>query len=427
MEIQIGLLGLGTVGGGVYRLLAERQDSIARTCGVIPRISKVLVRDPQRTRHLEIDDKLLTTDPAEILEDDRIGLVIELIGGTEPAHTYVKKALKHGKHVVLANKELIARYGTSLLSTASARSRHLLFEAAVAGGIPIIRILRESLVGDRILALQGIVNGTTNYILTRMSQDEMPFAQALEEAQRKGYAEADPGYDILGVDAMYKLAILMGLGFHTRVRVADLPYQGIDKVHLQDIRYARDLGYAVKLLAHARDVDGELYGGVAPCLVPTSHPLASVMENFNAIWVHGEWSGDLMFYGQGAGGRPTATAVVSDVIKVMSHLSNGNNDQGRVHYREPEKRLVHRLEELPARHYLRLRVQDQPGVLASIAMIFAREKVSFLSVLQTSHGEPVVDVVFMTHSASGRQMARALEKVTLLPSVDEVAAAYRVI
>jgi homoserine dehydrogenase len=283
--------------------------------------------------------------------------------------------------------------------------------------------MRESLNADRIQSLQGIVNGTTNYILSRMAVEGLSFSAALKEAQAKGYAEADPGNDVQGVDAMYKLAILIAMGFGTPVDVSALAHQGIDRLQATDIQYARDLGYVVKLIAEARD-DGTIHAGVEPCLVPQGHPLAAVMSNFNAVLVRGEWAGDLMFYGQGAGAHPTATAVVSDIMQVCQAIAEGNRVVWPGGYWKQAPRPVRPLAEHKNRYYLRLQVADKPGVLASVAHIFGEEGVSFQSVLQKSHGEDPVDVVFMTHEASGKAIEEATRK---LSHHGTVAAIYRVI
>ncbi len=425
MDIQIGLLGLGTVGTGVYQLLEQHGDRIAEQCGgARPRVRKVLVRDPRRNRNLVVDPGVLTQDASAILDDPDVKIVIELMGGTDPAGRYVETALSRGKHVVTANKELVARQGPALLSLAQSKELALLFEAAVTGGIPILRAVRESLNADRIVSLRGIVNGTTNYILTRMTRDRLDFAEALQGAQDKGYAEPDPTNDVQGVDAMYKLAILVSMAFGTPVDIAGLDHRGIADVHLTDIEYARDLGFVVKLLAEAREEDGAIFAGVGPCMVTSTHPLASVLDNFNAVLVSGAWAGDLMFYGQGAGSRPTATAVVSDLIEVCQNIAAGNRHAWHGGYWKQTSKTVLPLWQQKDRYYLRLRVPDRPGVLASIATLFAEEGVSFHSVLQKSHGEDPVDLVLMTHAVSGKAIRKATER---LRGTHEVAAAYRVI
>jgi homoserine dehydrogenase len=424
-EVGIGLIGLGTVGAGVYRLLGERRDRIAATTGVRPQVRGILVRDRNKKR-LGVDKSLFVDSFEQMLADPSIKVIVEVMGGQDPAFQYASDALSAGKHVVMANKELMATHGDALLKAARRKGVDLLFEAAVAGGIPIIRAMRESLSGDRVRSVQGIINGTTNYIVTRMSDDGLHFSRALKDAQLHGYAEADPSNDVDGVDAAYKLAILSSIAFRTRVRVKDIWREGIRNLHQEDIEYGRDLGYTVKLLAEAHDHDEDgVELSVAPTMIPHRHPLASVKDAFNAVLVHAEWAGELMFYGQGAGQRPTASAVVSDVVRVLQHIATGNT--GHVPPPARERRGVRRPGERRSRFYLRLRVVDVPGVLAAVAMIFSREEISLHYVIQKGlvQGD-LVDVVFLTHEAQEKNMRRAVTKFGLLPSVREVAAVLRV-
>ncbi|MBM3464038.1 MAG: homoserine dehydrogenase [Armatimonadetes bacterium] len=423
-DVAIGLLGLGTVGMGVYRLLQERQERITAAVGVRPVVKKILVRDRSRAR-LGIDDGLLANSFEEIANDRDIQLVVEVVGGRDPAFRYAKETLSGGKHLVMANKELLATRGEELLRIARRRNVDLLFEAAVAGGIPIIRAMHESLSGDKVQRIQGIINGTTNYIITRMTDEGQAYARALKDAQLHGYAEADPTNDVDGIDAAYKLAILAGIAYRTNVRMKDVHHEGIRNLHPEDIEYSRELGYVVKLLAEASDRDGALELSVAPSLIPLKHPLAAVKDAFNAVLVRAEWAGELMFYGAGAGQRPTASAVVADIVKVLHHIQTGS--VGTLPTPPSEQRAVRRLDEREARFYLRLRVADEPGVLAAVALILARENISVQCVIQKGrHADDVVDVVFLTHEALERNMRRALQKFRLLPAVREVAAMLRV-
>lgn len=423
-EVAIGLLGLGTVGTGVYRLIEERADQLAAQLGVRPRVKKILVRDRAKPR-LGIDPSLFAASFEEIATDPDIELVVEVMGGRDPALRYAREIMASGKHLVMANKELLATHGETLYKEARKRGVDLLFEAAVAGGIPIIRAMQESLSGDRVIRVQGIINGTTNYIVTRMTQDGMHFSRALKDAQLKGYAEADPSSDIDGFDAAYKLAVLASIAFHSQVRVADVACEGIRALHPQDIEYARDLGFVVKLLAEGYDRDEALELSVMPTLIPASHPLASVSDAFNAVLVEGEWSGELMFYGQGAGQRPTASAVMADVVRVLRDIRADHVTEAPSPSRA--RRAVRKLDDRVSRFYLRLQVMEEPGVLAAVSLIMARESISLQSVIQKGRtDDDVVEMVFLTHEALERSMRRALAKLRLLPVVRDVAAVLRV-
>ena len=423
-DVSIGLLGLGTVGSGVYRLIEERADQLAAQIGVRPRVKRVLVRDRSKPR-LGIDPSRLAATFDEIVNDPEIELVVEVMGGRDPALRYARDTLAAGKHLVMANKELLATHGETLYKEARRHGVDLLFEAAVAGGIPIIRAMQESLSGDRVTRIQGIINGTTNFIVTRMTQDGMHFARALKDAQLKGYAEADPSSDIDGLDAAYKLAVLSSIAFHAQLRVADVACEGIRNLHPQDIEYARDLGLMVKLLAEGYERDDCLELSVMPTLIPLSHPLASVSDAFNAVLVEGEWSGELMFYGQGAGQRPTASAVMGDVVRVLRDIRARHVTEAPGPHRT--RRAVRKLDDRTSRFYMRLQVVDEPGVLAAVALIMAREQISVQSVIQKGRSDDaVVEMVFLTHAALERNMRRAIAKLRLLPSVRDVAALLRV-
>lgn len=423
-KVAIGLLGLGTVGTGVYRLIEERRERIAASLGVCPVVKHILVRDPAKAR-LGIDEHLYTGSFDDILNDPEIELVVEVIGGNDPAFRFARETLGRGKHLVMANKELLATHGEALYRAARRQGVDLLFEAAVCGGIPIIRTIQESLSGDRVVRVQGIINGTTNYIITRMTDDGMHFSRALKDAQLKGYAEADPTNDIDGRDAAFKLAILASIAFHTQTRVQDVHCEGVRHLHPQDIEYGRELGFAVKLLAEGYDREGGLELSVMPAMIPFSHPLASVKDAFNAVLLEAEWAGELMFYGQGAGQRPTASAVMADIVRVLQDIQKNNNTVVPGEHRT--RRAVRRLDDRTSRFYLRLQVVDKPGVLAAVAMIMAREDISLQYVIQKGRSDDdVVDLVFLTHHALERSMRRAVAKLRLLPAVRDVAAILRV-
>ena len=321
-KISAALLGAGTVGGGVYRLLKKRKDEMPFKIQAELEISRVLVRNPGKKRE-GIPQEILTDDWEGILKDPKIRIVIELMGGIEPARTYILQALEAGKHVVTANKDLMAAHGRELMDAAQRHHCDLQFEAAVGGGIPIIRPLKECLAGNEITEVMGIVNGTTNYILTRMTEDGMDFAEALKKAQELGFAEADPTSDIEGLDAGRKMAILASIAFHSRVTFQDVDVKGITKITAKDIQYAKEFGYTLKLLGVARNTDGEMEVGVFPMMIPSSHPLAHVKDAFNAVFVHGDAVDDAMFQGKGAGEMPTASAVMGDLIAVARNMQYG--------------------------------------------------------------------------------------------------------
>ncbi len=385
-RIQAALLGAGTVGGGVYRLLQMRKEEMPFKVQAELEISRVLVRDASKKRD-GIPQEVLTEDWNGILEDPEIRIVIELMGGIEPARTYILQALEAGKHVVTANKDLMAEYGRELMEAAERRHCDLQFEAAVAGGIPIIRPLKECLAGNEITEVMGIVNGTTNYILTRMTEDGMDFADALKKAQELGFAEADPTSDIEGLDAGRKMAILASIAFHSRVTFSDVDVKGITRITAKDIQYAKEFGYTLKLLGVARNTDGEMEVGVFPMMIPSSHPLAHVKDAFNAVFVHGDAVDDAMFQGKGAGELPTASAVMGDIIAVARNMQY--QCCGRIGcscYRDlPMKSSG----ESRHRYFLRLIVEDRTGILAGVAGVLGNNYVSINQVIQ----KPAVDGV----------------------------------
>ncbi|NLC51239.1 MAG: homoserine dehydrogenase, partial [Firmicutes bacterium] len=323
---NIGLLGLGTVGTGVVKILQKNGERITTKAGSTLRLKKVLVRDPNKSRDVELEPGVLTDNPQEVLNDEEIDLVVEVMGGIEPAREYIRKALQNGKYVVTANKDLIAQYGSELFRLAKEKKCNIYYEASVGGGIPLIRPLKHCLAANRITRLMGILNGTTNYILTKMSLEGMDYAAALSEAQAKGFAEADPSNDLEGKDAAYKLAILSSLAFSTQVSMENLQVEGITGVTQRDILYAKELGYVIKLLAVGEDRGDGLSMGVHPTLVPDTHPLTSVYYEFNALFVEGDAVGEVMFYGPGAGELPTGSAVVADIIDAARAINHAVED-----------------------------------------------------------------------------------------------------
>lgn len=409
--IKLGMLGLGTVGSSVVKVLQANASDIASRAGAELAIVKILVRDPDRPRPVQLPRDILTTNPEDILDNPEIQVVVELVGGLEPARGFILRALRNGKHVVTANKEVMAEYGKEIFHEAESHNCSVYFEASVGGGIPIIRALKESLGANRIRSILGIINGTTNYILTRMSHDGRDFAGALHEAREKGFAEADPSADIEGHDAARKLAILASIAFNARVQGHDVSVEGISRITPEDLEYARELGYVVKLLAIAKEEGGELEVRVHPTFIPLQHPLAYVNDQFNAIWVYGDAVGETMFYGHGAGGLPTASAVLGDLIAVtrnILHVEPGLNCTCFHQY------PIKPLSEITSKFYVRLEVADQPGVLAQVAGILGNEGVSLYSVIQKRRRGDRAEIVFLTHEVKEKNLRTAMERIEQL-------------
>tara|TARA_B100000315_G_scaffold259040_1_gene313331 strand:- start:3952 stop:5298 length:1347 start_codon:yes stop_codon:yes gene_type:complete len=432
-EINVGLMGLGVVGGGVAATLLDRSETIRGKIGRPVKLKKVLVRDLAKTRNSALPPSLLTTDPEEILSDPDIHVLVEVIGGTKPAAGYLKAGLSAGKHVVTANKEVMAKHGPELLSLARRNRVNLLFEASVCGGIPIVGCLMNELVANDVCSVRGIINGTTNYILTRMAHHGTDFGQALKEAQERGYAEADPTNDVEGIDAVYKLAILASLAFHLPFNPEDVYRQGISSLEQQDFRYAQELGYAIKSLAIATLEDGAIQARVHPALVPLGHMLAKVDGVYNAVEVEGSLCGKVLFHGMGAGREPTTSAVVGDVIEVARRMTllpgqpaNGSpqaDEEAPLAAVPPggegEAWSVESIDGLMRKYYLRLRVADQPGVLAQIARLLGDGEISLASVLQkdTNPADQTAEIVITTHPAREASVQEALRSMANLEVV----------
>ena len=420
--IRIGMLGCGTVGAATIRLLHDHADDIAMRAGCRVQVTRVAVRDPGRQRDVPLPPDAFTTDGLSIVDDPAIDVVCELIGGIEPAKGLLLRALSNGKPVVTANKEMLATEGKDLFDAADAAGLDLLFEASVAGGIPLIRPLKESLAGERVGRLLGIVNGTTNYILTQMSEHGSSFDEALAEAQRLGYAETDPTADVDGSDAAAKCAILASIAFNSRVVASDVYREGITGVTSVDIDDARRMGYVVKLLAIAELEGGEISARVHPAMIPEGHPLASVRDAFNAVFVEGERIGQLMFYGPGAGGDPTATAVVGDLVTTARNRVTGGRAMGCTCVLE---RRIRPMDDTRGQYYLNLHVADRPGVLAEIAGDFGHNGVSIERVWQEGSGDEAT-LVFITHRAQEGALQKTLQELRESPAVRSVASVLRV-
>jgi homoserine dehydrogenase len=420
--VRVGLLGCGNVGAAVIRMLHDHADEIELRAGCRVEVTRVAVRDPDRPRDVPLPPEAFTTDADGLVTSADVDLVCELIGGVEPARTLILRALGAGKPVVTANKELVADHGLELFEAADAAGLDLSFEAAVAGGIPLIRPLQESLAGERIRRMLGIVNGTTNYILTQMSDHGSSFEDALAEAQRLGYAEADPTADVEGHDAAAKCAILASIAFDTRVVAGDVFREGIARVTAQDIVDARRMGYVVKLLAIVELQDEAITARVHPAMIPASHPLASVRDAFNAVFIEGEKVGQLMFYGRGAGGDPTAVSVVGDLVSVARHLTSGGRGVG---WTNALDRRIRSMDDTTGQYYLNLHVEDRPGVLAEIADHFGRNGVSIERVWQEGSGDEAT-LVFITHRAQEGAFQKTLQELRELPAVRAVQSLLRV-
>lgn len=424
--MRVGVLGCGNVGAALVQLIEQRGTEIAARTGITLEVSRVAVRSLTRTRPIHLGEDVLTRDAAEVVADPDIDVIVEVIGGIEPARELILAALAAGKPVITANKELLANHGAELFAAASAAGVDLLFEAAVAGGIPILRPLRESLVGEDVRRIMGIVNGTTNFILTRMSEEGTGYAEALAEAQQLGYAERDPTADVEGYDAGAKAAILASLAFGAKVVAGDVYHEGISNITPADIAFARRLGFVIKLLAVAELVAGpegdEVAVRVHPAMVPEHHPLAGVRDSFNAVFVEGAAVGDLMFYGRGAGGNPTGSAVLGDLVDAAQNLRK------RTHADLPAlvRRPVRPIDELRSSYYVNLDVVDRPGVLRAVAEAFERHAVSIKSLEQEGVGADA-RLVFITHEAREADVQATLEDLRGLDVIHRITSVLRVI
>ncbi len=423
MSVRIGLLGCGIVGGATARILEVHAAELQQRAGTAIELRKVAVRSLSKPRPVDLPADMWTTDPWEVVKDPEIDVVVEVIGGIEPAKDLILEAFSNGKHVVTANKELLANLGKEVMDAAEASGKDLLFEASVGGGIPIIRPMKESLAGDRVRRVMGIVNGTTNFILTRMSDTGMTFAEALAEADSLGYTEMDPSADIEGFDAASKLAILSSLAFNARVIAGDVAREGISRVTPADISAAHELGYEVKLLAVAEMDDGAVSARVHPAMLPKTHPLASVRDVYNAVFVEGEQTGELMFFGRGAGGGPTGSAVVGDIVEIARNIRNGARGIGCTCYHSAAR--IRPMDEAKVRYYVVLSVTDQPGVLASVAGVFASNEVSIASVRQEGAGDEAT-LMLITHTATEGAHRATFVQLGELSTVRSIMSSMRV-
>jgi len=425
-DIGIGLLGLGTVGSGVAKVLVTKADSLAEQAGLPLILRKVAERDVNKRRSAKLSPNVLTGSPEEVISHPEVDIVIELIGGEHPAKEYIEQAITNGKHVVTANKEVIAKYGYELFSLAGKHNTDLRYEASVGSGIPLISPFQQELAANKIWAIHAILNGTTNYILTRMAQEGLDFASTLKQAQELGYAEADPANDIEGRDTAYKLVILSNLAFRTKFVPQDVYCEGIANIAARDFLYAREFGYAIKLLAIAKRDDDEVEMRVHPVFIPRDSQLAKVDGVYNAVEVETDLAGKLVFYGEGAGSLRASSAIVADVLAIARNIYNGVNNV-------PEPRLDQRvtvrpMSDIKTRYYLRLNAPDRPGVLAQISQVLGDNSISISSVIQKEIDltAQTAIIVIMTYPAEEKRVRKALKQLKQLPVVNEVSNSIRV-
>ncbi len=421
-RIGLGLLGCGTVGSEVARLIARDHGDLSARSGASLELIKVGVKDSSKDRP-SVEKSLLTTDLGSVVTDPKVSIVIEVMGGIEPARSLILQALEAKKSVVTANKALLAKHGAEIFAAARANGVDLYYEAAVGGAIPIVRPLRESIVGDSVTKVMGIVNGTTNYILTKMDEEGAEYETVLKEAQRLGFAEADPTADVEGHDAAAKIAILASLAFHTQVRIDDVHAEGISSLSKRDIEIAQAIDHVIKLLAIAEVTEeGKVSARVHPTLVPRHHPLAAVRNAFNAVFVEAKSAGELMFYGRGAGGAPTASAILGDVVAIARHISFGGVGSRESDYADLP---IATIDQVKTRYLIRLDVADRSGVLAAVAQTFATHRVSIQTVRQSGRGDDA-ELVIMTHTATDQDLAATVKDLAGLEIVKKVESVLRV-
>ena len=424
--IGIGLLGLGVIGGGVARALTERAEALADVAGSPLHLRRIAEKDLARTRASGMDPELFTTDPAEVVSDPEVDIVIEMLGGEHPAMELINDALDQGKYVVTSNKEVMAKHFPEFVSRAESKGVDILYEASVGGGIPLIAPFKRDLLANEISTIFAIINGTTNYILTRMATEGLDFSSALKQAQELGYAEADPTNDIEGIDAAYKLTILATLAFNVEVRPEEVHHEGISRLSARDFRYARELGYEIKLLAIAKEKDGAVEARVHPVFLPQDLLLAKVDGVYNAVQVEGDLVGRVLFYGQGAGPSATSSAVIADVIDIAQRINRGVSVTPTLRL-DPSKRVMP-ISEIETRYYLRMLTVDRPGVLAKISKVMADNSISISSVIQKESdvANDVAEIVLMTYPAGEQAMQQAMDEISRLDVMKEIANFVRV-
>ena len=422
-KIRVAILGSGTVGTGVYKIIQNQKDEFPHKIGSELEVAKILVRNINKQRE-GIPSEILTDKWADIINDESIGIVIEVMGGIEPAKTYISEALANGKHVVTANKDLMAEHGHELLDIAAEHNCDLLFEAAVAGGIPIIRPIKQCLAANKITEIMGIINGTTNFILTKMTEEGMEFEDALKLATELGYAEADPTADIEGLDAGRKIAILASIAFNSRVSFSDVYTEGISKITAKDIKYAKELGCVIKLIATAKNTETGIEVRVTPMFIPVSHPLASVNDSFNAVFVHGDALGDAMFYGRGAGELPTASAVMGDVIDVCRNtVYNCNGRIGCTCYKNIP---IKSMDNIESKYFVSTLLENKSGTLGAVANTFAGNNASIDQMVQKNKIGNNAEVLFIIDNVKEKLFLRSIKELSAMHYVKEISSIIRV-
>ncbi len=416
--INIGIIGFGTVGTGTAKILLKNRSLLKDRTGIDINLRRIADIDIKRGRGIKLPKGILTTDAEEIINDPDIHIIVELIGGTTIAREFILKAIKNGKHIVTANKALLATYGNEIFGNAQKANVEIGFEASVAGGIPIIKVIREGLVANRIKAVYGIINGTTNYILTKMTEEKVEFAEVLKEAQRLGYAEADPTYDIEGIDSAHKLAILASLSYGSRFSIKDVYREGISWISPMDIEFARELGYKLKLLAIAKETDNKVELRVHPTMIPEEYLISKVDGVYNAIYVEGDAVGSTLYYGRGAGDMPTGSAVVSDIVDIARNIVNKSIGRIPGMSKSAKMKNLMKMDDVLSMYYFRFSALDKPGVLSKISGILGKYNISIASVIQKGrHERRAVPLVVLTHKAREKDVVRAVREINRLPIV----------
>lgn len=416
--INIGIIGFGTVGTGTAKILLKNRSLLKDRTGIDINLRRIADIDIKRDRGIKLPKGILTTDADEVIKDPDIHIIVELIGGTTIAREIILKAIKNGKHVVTANKALLATYGNEIFGNAQKANVEIGFEASVAGGIPIIKVVREGLVANRIKAVYGIINGTTNYILTKMTEEKVEFEEALKEAQRLGYAEADPTYDIEGIDSAHKLAILASLSYGSRFSIRDVYREGISWISPMDIEFARELGYKLKLLAIAKETDNKVELRVHPTMIPEEYLISKVDGVYNAIYVEGDAIGSTLYYGRGAGDMPTGSAVVSDIVDIARNIVNKSIGRIPGISKSAKIKSLMKMDDVLSMYYFRFSALDKPGVLSKISGILGKYNISIASVIQKGrHERRAVPLVVLTHKAREKDVVRAVKEINRLPIV----------
>lgn len=421
-QVKVALLGLGVVGSGTYRILQNKKEYIASNDKVEIEVVKVLEKNQDRLKEFKIPKSMVAKTIDEIVEDKEIQIVAEFFGGIEPAKTFLIKCLKSGKSIVTANKEMLAKSWPELEKAAREGNAGIYFEASCVGGVPVIRALTESMQGNNIISLKGIVNGTTNYILSRMIKEKVDYATCLKDAQKLGYAEANPSADVDGFDAMYKNSILSSLAYKKRVPIDMIYREGISNISLEDMEAGTDMGYTLKLLAISKCIDGKIEARVHPAFIPSEHPLAQVQGSFNALFMHGDNVDDVMLYGRGAGSFPTGSAIVSDIVyaaSVTEHRRYAWEEDLDINKNDFEHNFI-------SKYYVRILVDDNEGILSAIAAVFSKNKISIKSLVQKDSKKKSVPIVFITHETREESMKNALDEISQLVGVESVAAVIRV-